>query len=431
VEGPGLQPVFRPQSETNDIDPASQVFQDLLPPDQNEKQVAGQPATFDPKFMAKIDNYLAVVGEPTADVSEFPSFAEEDFLEAFLPNVTSSNQPNSEIIPSEVSSHDVAQEETSTGGSNVDVLPPQSEVSSGSLGLLDDCFEPSTTCLSSLKNEVSGHGAAQVSNVVVLPPEPEVSSGIHGLLDGYIVRPPQTFSNTLPTPVSALGEGSSHDVAQEEISTGVSYVESELMDFETSPQAKTSPSNKLAHLKNYLETFSDTLSTPVCTQVSFPVNTDRGIPLFSQVAPTPAQCTAVQSAPLRSKSVIVQGPRLADKRSATQPQWGNPMNTSVRNSEGVLPSFVIQVSPIPVQISQEPSASAASASRGKKVPKTNPERCQTYRNRQKIKKEKDEQELRQLDAKNRALKAKEADLRIKIKMIKEAARRRGLGNYFN
>jgi len=387
VQGPGLHPVFSPQSETNDIDPASQVFQDLLPPDQNEKQVAGQPATFDhPHFISKIDNFLATVGEPAADVSEFPSFAEEDFLETFLTNGVCSSQSSSENIPSEVSSHGVAQqEETSSGVSHVDVLPPQPEVSSNSLGVLD----------------------------------------------GYLVRPPQTFSNTLPTPVSALGEGSSHDVAQEEISTGVSYVESELMDFETSPQAKTSPSNKLAHLKNYLETFSDTLSTPVCTQVSFPVNTDRGIPLFSQVAPTPAQCTAVQSAPLRSKSVIVQGPRLADKRSATQPQWGNPMNTSVRNSEGVLPSFVIQVSPIPVQISQEPSASAASASRGKKVPKTNPERCQTYRNRQKIKKEKDEQELRQLDAKNRALKAKEADLRIKIKMIKEAARRRGLGNYFN
>merc|ERR1712172_416787 len=98
------------------------------------------------------------------------------------------------------------------------------------------------------------------------------------------------------------------------------------------------------------------------------------------------------------------------------------------NTEGVLP-FVIQVTPIPVQIS--PSPSAPSAPRGKKVPKTNPERCQAYRNRQKIKKEKDEQELRQLDAKNKALKAKEADLRDKIRSIKEAARRMGLGNYFN
>jgi len=422
----------RPQSETNEIDPAYQVFQKLLPPDQNENQVAGQPATFDhPHFMSKIDNFLATVGEPTADVSECPSFAEEDFLEAFLPNVASNSQP-------EVSSHDVAQEEASTEVSNVGVLPPQPEVSSDIHGLLDNCFVPlpeSTTCLSSLKNipsELSGHGGAQettsteVSNVDMLPPQPEVYSGGHGLLDGYIVRPPQTFSNTLPTPVSALGEVSSHGVAQEEISTGVSYVEAEPMDFEASPQAKTSPSNKLAHLKNYLETFSDTLSTPVCTQVSFPVNTDGGIPLFSQVGPIPAQCTPVPSAPLRTKSVIVQGPALADKLSTTQPQWGNPMNTGVGNTEGVLPSFVIHVSPIAVQISPGPSAP-----RGKKVAKTNPERCQTYRNRQKIKKEKEEQELRQLDVKNKALKAKEADLRNKIRRIKEAARRMGLGNYFN
>merc|ERR1712192_92286 len=199
----------------------------------------------------------------------------------------------------------------------------------------------------------------------VLPPQPEVSSDIHGLLDGY------------------------------------------------------------------LETFSDTLSTSVCAQVSFPVNTDRGIPLFTQEAPIPAQCTSApsESAPSRTKSVILQGPALADKLSTTQPQWGNPMNTSVGNTEGVLPSFVIQVTPIPVQSS--PAPSAPSTSRGKKVPKTNPERCQAYRNRQKIKKEKEEQELRQLDAKNEALKAKEAELTNKIKKIKEAARRMGLGNYFN
>merc|ERR1712192_14122 len=198
----------------------------------------------------------ATVGEPTADVSEFPVFAEEDFLEAFLPNEASNSQPSSENIPSEVSSHDVPQEETSTGGSNVDVLPPQPEVSSDAHGLLDNCFVPSTTCLSSLKNipsELPGHGGAQETTCTldVLPPQPEVSSDIHGLLDGYLVHPPQTFSNTLPTPVSALGELSSHGVAQEEISTGVSYVEP--MDFEASPQPKTSSSsNKLRHLKVYL-----------------------------------------------------------------------------------------------------------------------------------------------------------------------------------
>lgn len=121
------------------------------------------------------------------------------------------------------------------------------------------------------------------------------------------------------------------------------------------------------------------------------------------------------------------GPALANKPLTTQPQHGNLMNTGVRNTEGGLP-FVIQVTPIPEQISPVPSA--CSAPRGKKVPKTNPERCKDYRNRQKTKKEKEEQELRQLDDKNKALKAKEAALRNKIRKIKEAARRMGLGNYF-
>jgi len=397
--------------------------------------VSGQPATSDPNFWTDFNDYLPFCGDPTAVDSEFLSLIEENPLDAWVRdgrNEVFNILSGSDNVPSEVSGHGPTQEETSTEVSNVaenvDELPPQPEVSSDSHGLLDNCFEPPTNCMSSLENipsEVSGHGGAQdtTCTVDVLQPQPDVSSDSHGLLDGYLVRPPQTFSNTLPTPVSALGELSSHGVAQEEISTGVSYVEP--MDFEASPQPKTS-SNKLGHLKNYLETFSDTLSTPVCTQVSFPVNTDGGIPLFAQVGPIPAQCTP---APWRTKSVIVQGPALADKGSTTQPQWGNPMNTDVRNTEGVLPSFVIHVSPIPVQNS--PAPSAPSTSRGKKVPKTNPERCQTYRNRQKIKKEKDEQELRQLDAKNKVLKAKEAELTNKIRKIKEAARRMGLGNYFN
>jgi len=343
VQGPGLHPVFSPQSETNDIDPASQVFQDLLPPDQNEKQVAGQPATFDPKFMSKIDNYLAVVGEPTADVSELPSFAEEDFLEAFLPNVASNSQPSSENIPSEVSSHGVAQEKTSTGGSNVQEEPMDIETKW-------DLDVPS-------------------------PPQPENSaSDIYGLLGNYI--------------------------AQKEKSTGVSHVEANVNAPPSQP-----------------ETFSNHLLTAVTPPFSIEVNANGDPnPVVQQVSPIPTGPSKTQRV-----SVIMQGPALADR----QPQYGNPMDTSVGNTEGVLP-FVIQVTPIPVQISSVPSMS-----RGKKVAKTNPERCQTYRNRQKIKKEKDEQELRQLDAKNRALKAKEAELTNKIKKIKEAARRMGLGNYFN
>jgi len=383
VQGPGLQPVSSPQSETNDNDPASQVSPPkLLPQDQNKKQVAGQPAAFDPNFLTEIGNYLDNVGKPTIDVSEIPSFAEAEFLEACLTNDVSSSQASLENIPREVSGNGVAQEKTSNGVSYVE------------------------------------------ENVDVLPPQPEVFSVNLGPVDDYLVRPPKTLSNILPTPVSAPGEVSSHGVAQKETSTGVSYVEAELMDFETSPQPETSSSNNLGHLKDYLETFSENLSTPV----SFPVNTDRGIPLFVQVAPIPAQCTPAPSAPLRSQSVIVQGPALANKLLTTQPQCGNPMNTGVRNTEGGLP-FVIQVASIPVQISPVPSAPPAT--RGKKVPKTNAERCQVYRKRQKSKKEKDEEELRQLDAKNRALKAKEAALRNKVRRIKEAARRMGLGNYFN
>jgi hypothetical protein len=69
--------------------------------------------------------------------------------------------------------------------------------------------------------------------------------------------------------------------------------------------------------------------------------------------------------------------------------------------------------------------------RGKKVAKTNAERCELYRRRQKGKKEKEEEELRMLDAKNRALKAKEAAIRNKVQRMKEAVLRMGLGNYID
>jgi len=320
VQGPRPRPVFSPQSETNDNDPASKVFQDLLPPDQNEKQVAGQPAAFDPNFMSKINNFLATISEPTAEVSEFPSIAEEDFLEAFLPNCGSSSQSSLKNIPSEALSHGVAQEEASTGVSNVQEEPMDIETT----WRLD-----------------------------VPPPQ-------HGLLDDYIVPPP------LP------------------------------------------------------ETFSSTLLTEVTPPFSLLVNTNGDPAPVVQAPPIP-------TAPWKSQraSVIMQGPALANKPLTTQPQYGN---AGVGNTVGDIP-FVIQVTPIPVQISPVPSAS--SATRGKKVPKTNAERCKVYRGRQKTKKEKDEEELRQLDAKNRALKAKEAALRNKIRTIKDAARRMGLRNYFN
>jgi hypothetical protein len=59
------------------------------------------------------------------------------------------------------------------------------------------------------------------------------------------------------------------------------------------------------------------------------------------------------------------------------------------------------------------------------------ERCELYRRRQKGKKEKEEEELRMLDAKNRALKAKEAAIRNKVQRMKEAVLRMGLGNYID
>merc|ERR1719278_312599 len=69
--------------------------------------------------------------------------------------------------------------------------------------------------------------------------------------------------------------------------------------------------------------------------------------------------------------------------------------------------------------------------RGKRVAKTNAKRCEDYRKRQKTKKEKDEEELRMLEAKNRVLKAKEAVIRNKVQRMKEALLRRGLGNYID
>jgi len=318
--------------------------------------------------MAKIDNYLAVVGEPTADVSELPSFAEEDFLEAFLP-AASSSQPSLENIPSEVSSHGAAQqEETSNGVSNVqeelmdiettrdlDVpTPPQPETSASDIhGLLDDYIVPSPQpTVHGVAQKETSTGVPQVANVNVLPLQPEVSSKIVGLLDDCLVYSPNPETFTAVTPPFSLLVNTNGDPTH----------------------------------------------------------------VAQQVSPIPTGPSKSQRA-----SVIMQGPALAEK----QPQYGKPMDTSEGNTVGDAP-FVIQVTPIPVQISPAPSAP-----RGKKVPKTNPERCQAYRNRQKIKKEKDEDELRQLDTKNKALKAKEAELRDKISKIKEAARRMGLGNYIN
>jgi len=271
-----LQPVLSFQSDTND--PAFQelnsVFPtELLPQDQNENQVAGQPATFDPNFWKEFENQLANCGEPATDDSEFPSLTEEGPPESYLTNDVSSSTSfclsGLDNIPSEVSA-------IGGGVSNVETWPMDM-----------DNFAP--------------------------PPQPQQ----------------QTFSNNFPTPVCA-------------------------------------PFN-----------------LPVNT---FSINTDGDVPLVVQVAPVP----------MRSQSVIMQGPALAARLSTTQ---------TIHTSMG--------------------------SPRGKRVAKTNAERCGDYRKKQKSKKEKEEEELRMLDAKNRVLKAKEAAIRNKVQRMKEALLRMGLGNYIN
>jgi len=276
-----LQPVLSFQSDTND--PAFQelnsVFPtELLPQDQNENQVAGQPATFDPNFWKEFENQLANCGEPATDDSEFPSLTEEGPPESYLTNDVSSSTSfclsGLDNIPSEVSA-------IGGGVSNVETWPMDM-----------DNFAP--------------------------PPQPQQ----------------QTFSNNFPTPVCA-------------------------------------PFN-----------------LPVNT---FSINTDGDVPLVVQVAPVP----------MRSQSVIVQGPALAARLSTIQAQCRQATHTSVGSP------------------------------RGKRVAKTNAERCGDYRKKQKSKKEKEEEELRMLDAKNRVLKAKEAVIRNKVQRMKEALLRRGLGNYID
>merc|ERR1711953_769156 len=126
--------------------------------------------------------------------------------------------------------------------------------------------------------------------------------------------------------------------------------------------------------------------SPVGNSFSLPVNTDKGIPLVIEVAPIPPY------APSRSQTVIKQGPTLASRFPTSQ------------------------IAPV-------------SERRGKKVAKTNAERCQVYRSNQKTRREQQDEELRMLDHKNRTLKAKEVALRNKVKKLKEAVFRTGLGYY--
>merc|ERR1712113_1371346 len=118
------------------------------------------------------------------------------------------------------------------------------------------------------------------------------------------------------------------------------------------------------------------------------MGTDKGIPLVIEVAPLPPY------APWRSQTVIKRGPALASRFPTRQ------------------------IAPV-----------SERSPRGKKVAKTNAERCQVYRSNQKTRREQQDEELRMLDLKNRTLKAKEVALRNKVNKIKDAVFRMGLGYY--
>jgi len=233
------------------------------------------------------------------------------------------------------------------------------------------------------ENELAtcGKPAADISE---FPPFTEEGSSESYLTNG---APSSTFSclsglDNIPNEVSAIGGGASN-VETEPMDVDASW----LLDLVAPPQQQ--------------QTFSNT--TPVCPPFSIPVNTDGGVvctysintdgdvPLVVQVATIPS----------RSQSVIKQGPALAARLSTSQTHCRQAMHTTVGSP------------------------------RGKKVAKTNAERCELYRTRQKSKKEKGEEELRMLDAKNRALKANEAAIRKKVQRMKEALLRMGLGNFID
>merc|ERR1712061_764850 len=224
---------------------------------------------------------------PTPNVSEIPTLAEEESLESYFPSNLPSCLAAFENIPPEVSVHDATQEKTSD------------------VGLMD--FE-STWHLGAPSPQP--HAFTDVPKVA---PEDIVAS--------YIVPPPQTktISNNLQTSVYS----------------------------------------------------------PVGNSFSLPVNTDKGIPLVIEVAPLPPY------APSRSHTVIKRGP-LATVPLALGPALASRFPTR-------------QIAPV--------SASERSP-RGKKVAKTNAERCQVYRSNQKTRREQQDEELRMLDLKNRTLKAK-------------------------
>jgi len=236
--------------------------------------------------------------------------------------------------------------------------------------------------------EICGKPTADVSNVPSITEEEFLETYLTNVVYGS----PRSCSSSLENNPSVV---SAHDGAQEETLHDAPNVEVEPMDF--------------LDVDDYLvpqpqQTFSNNFPTPVCAPFSIPVNTDGDVVCTSFSINTDGDVplvVQVASIPSRSQSVIKQGPALAARLSTSQANCRQAKHTSVGSP------------------------------RGKKVAKTNAERCELYRMRQKGKKEKDEEELRMLDAKNRALKAKEAAIRNKVQRMKEAVLRMGLGNYID
>jgi len=226
-----------------------------------------------------------------------------------------------------------------------------------------------------------------IADVFDFPSLPEEALDIH-LTNGQSRSPASSSLDNIHSEVST------DSVAQEET---FNHVEAETMYMDVDdnivplPQLETFPNNLPTPVCAPFSIPANTDGSLVCGSFSVPVNTDGDIPLVVQVAHIPS----------RSQTVIMQGPALAARLSTTQAQCRPVMQTSVGSP------------------------------RVKKVAKTNAERCELYRIKQKTKKKEGDEELKRLESKNRTLKAKEAALWNKVKRMKEAALRLGLGNYFN
>jgi len=329
VQGPGLQPALSSQTATNDNDPASQ---DFYPASQDF-----QTATND------IDPASSDFDPASQDFDP----ASQDFNHAFPIQLLSQSQDQNE------------------------------NQAAGQPATFDETF------LTEIDNFLAICGDEPTPDVSDVPSITEEE-----FLETYLTNggssSPQSCSSSLeniPSVVSADGG------ALEETLCDAPNVET----LHDAPNVEAVPME--VDITRVLDNYLVPSPTPVSAPFSIPIDTDGDIRVVSHfMAAMPVQFSPAPSAPLRSKTVIMQGPALAARLSTTEAQHGKTM--------------------------QSP--------RVKKVAKTNAERCELYRTRQKTKKEKGEEELRRLQDKNKELKAKEAALRNKVKRMREAALRMGL-----